>query len=88
MEKIFLGQVIKSAPREFTGADGEVVELWELAILLTEDKGMTFNVSKRENMYNLVADIKVGEKVRCQAEPEIRMDGRVKWRLVLLSIVE
>jgi len=88
MEKTFIGEVCKSAEREFTGKNGDVILMWELTLLLTDDRGINFNISSRDELFETVSMIGVGSRVRVVAEPDVRLDGRVRYKARLVELVE
>jgi len=88
MQKTFIGEVLKSEINEFTGSTGEQIETWNLTLQLTEDKGITFNVSTRDNMYSVVKEILPGQNVRVSADPVVRADGRIKYKLLTCEVVD
>jgi len=85
MQKTFIGEIIQSEKNEWTDALGELIECWAIALVTDEEHGQRFNVSKRDGNYPLVAAIKIGEKVKTTAEPAVRNNGTIKWRLVAIE---
>ena len=81
MEKTFIGIVDSSEPNEWTTPDGELVQCWKIGILLSEDRGITFNVVSTSDQYEIAKAVQPGEKVRIRASSNIRNSGQVKWRL-------
>jgi len=79
--KVFVGNVSESAPNEFTNDKGEVITTHRLAILLTDDRGILFNVSSRDPNYPDVAALEEGNRVRIVAYPEVRPTGVVRWKV-------
>lgn len=87
MEKLYQGEVLISEANEFQGSDGSMVELWRLGLMLTDDKGITFNISKHDAaLYTAASGTQVGEMICVRAYPEIRMDGRMKWKATEISV--
>jgi len=86
--KKFVGEVIVSEVNDFARGDGEMVETWKLGVLLTEDRGVTFNVSKNDGLYPLVSAVEVGQIVHVTAEPVIKADNRVKYKAVAIETIE
>lgn len=85
--KQFVGEVIESQLNEFMGKNngeptGEMIETWSLKILLNDDNGRAFSISKRDQgMYDLVKQIPIGARIKVTAVPDVQVSGRVKWKL-------
>jgi len=86
--KKFVGEVIRSEMNDFAGADGEMVETWKLDVQLTEERGITFNISKQDGMYDIASQIEVGQIVHVTSEPMVKGDGRMKYRAVAIEVVD
>lgn len=83
--KKFVGEVITSEANDFAGTDGEMVETHKLAVQLTDDRGVTFNISKNDALYQIASQIQVGDTVHVTAEPIIRNDGRIKYKALAIE---
>lgn len=86
--KSFIGVLVDSKVNEFTGSEGEVIRTWKLGLLLSETKGMNFDVSINNPLYETVNQYKIDDRVKVEADPEIRMDGKVKWRLADIVLAD
>jgi len=79
--KAFVGIVDYSEKNEFNSGNGELIQCWKLGVLLSEDKGMNFNVGINDPNYQHVSGLPIGARVRIEADSMIRNDGSVKWKL-------
>jgi len=86
--KKFVGEVLRSDANDFAGSDGEMVETHKLEVLLTEDRGITFNISKQDGLYDIAQQIEPGQIVHVTAEPMIKNDGKVKYKAVAIEVVD
>jgi len=86
--KTFIGEVLDSKQKSFTGSDGEQIAGWALVLLLTEEKGVNFFVSERDVMYDEVCRIEPSQNVRVTAEAQVRLDGKVKYKLLGVEVVD
>jgi len=89
MKKVFLGEALISERNEFAGREGDMIQTWKLGVMLNDDKGVTFSISSRDTqLYDYASRIEVGQYVRIEADPAIRQDGRIKYRVSSLELVE
>lgn len=89
MEKRFVGKVLNSELNEFTDSRGELVTLWKLVVALNEERCVIFNVPKsNEALFHKVASCEEGETVECAATAVGRLDGRIRYALHTLEIID
>jgi len=87
-QKLFVGEVLKSEENNFAGANDELIEGWRLQVLLTDDRGVTFFTSKRDQMYSVVSSIPESAYVHVTAVPIIKNNGSVKYQIVAVETVD
>jgi len=80
--KVFIGEVIESQLNEWINEKGDVMTTWRISILQSDEKGKRFNVSVNDPKYSEVSEYKKGDRVRIEAEPEVRNDDGVRWKLL------
>jgi len=81
MQKTFVGVIDQSQANSFVDSRGEKVDLWEIALLLSDSRGMIFNVAKTHEQYDEIVELREGAKVEIMAHSEVKFDGKVKWKL-------
>jgi len=86
--KTFIGTIDSSSANNFTDLKGELIECWRVGLLLSEDKGIVFNVGKNDPAYEDVQRVDVGDKVQIISHSNIKNDGSVRWKLDDISRVE
>jgi len=87
MTKQFVGQVVSSEENNFVGSDQKQVETWRISILLSEDKGMSFSVTRDSNMYQVLQAIEIGQTVSITASPSVRNNGSVRYKIETIQVL-
>jgi len=80
--KQFQGDVIESKNSSFTDARGELVNLWKIALMLSDEKSVTFNIGKDNPCRKEAEQIVKGNTARISAEPLAMNNGGIKWKAV------
>jgi len=87
MKKTFQGTVDRSEENVFTDSRGEVIHLWEIIILLNEERGMRFNVSLNHPDYQKVQELTPGQRIEVEAESDVRLDGAIRWKFSNFKVI-
>lgn len=85
--KAFIGIVDTSCINEFNDGNGVLIRCWKLGLLLSEDKGIVFNIGIDDPNYPHVSGLPIGARIKVIAESRINNDGRVKWKLAQIETV-
>jgi len=86
--KQFQGEVIESKDSSFTGRSGELVNLWEVAILVSDDVSRRFLIGPDALCRREAEQCVKGQHVRISAEAVPTIDGKVKWRALQIEKVQ
>jgi len=88
MSKLFVGEILKSEENNFSSSNNELIEGWRLQVLLTDERGVTFFVPKRDDMYGIVSQLQENTYVHVTADPIIKNNGSVKYKIVAVETVD
>lgn len=79
--KTFIGTIDASNENNFSDSEGRLIECWRLAILLSDEQGLVFNIGKEDPIYYDAASAEAGQKVQVIAHSVVKNDGKVRWKL-------